>query len=168
MIVIASLSFFQVVLFLHIAAVVLAFGVTFAYPIIGTVVQKTAPRSLPGVHRAQVAVGQRLITPMATLVLLTGIYLAAKYPGGNVFSEWWVSFPLLAILVILGLAGAFFIPHDRRMAELAERDVAAAGSGEVALSAEYEGLAKRVAIVGTLTDVLILAVIFVMVVGPTI
>src|SRR4051812_45341400 len=122
----ATLRFFDVVLWLHVTSVVVAFGVTFTYPVIVPLTVRTAPRQVAWLHTVQGAMGRLIITPFATLVLLTGIYLAAD---ADVFSKWWVTVPLLAILVLLGLAGAYFAPRERKLAELAERDIAASGPG---------------------------------------
>jgi small-conductance mechanosensitive channel len=111
----------------------------------------------------QVALGRMVVTPAAALVLLTGIYLAAD---ADVFSKWWVTVPLISILLILGLGGAYFAPRDRKLAELARRDIAAAGDGEVVFSKEYEDLGRQVGTVGAFVVVLVVIVIFVMVTGP--
>lgn len=161
----ASLTFTQVVLFLHIASVVVAFGVTFTYPIIIPLTIQKAPRHAGWLHLMQNRIGHVVITPAATLVLLTGIYLAADL---DVFSEWWVGVPIVAILVILGLGGAYFSPRERKLAELAERDIAAAPpDGQVTFSQEYQDLGRQVGMVGAFVSLLILTVIFIMVVGPT-
>ena len=144
----------------------MAFGVTFAYPVIVPAARRSDGRNLPSLHRTQVLVGRAVITPAATVVLLAGIYLVAANPLFG-FAEWWVSFGLTSIIVILGLTGAYFIPRERRLAELAERDVGAAGASDVALSPEYESLARRVLAVQGLISLLVLATVFVMVVGST-
>jgi uncharacterized membrane protein len=168
MITLASLRFFDVVLFLHVASVVVAFGVLFTYPLVVPLTLRTAPRHIAWLHRVQAQTRRMIVTPAATLVLLTGVYLAADYPGGNVFSEWWVSVPLIAIIVLLGLGGAFFAPRERRLAELAERDIAGAPTeGAVRFGEDYERLSRLVARVGAASALLVLAVIFVMVVGPS-
>ena len=79
------------------------------------------------------------------------------------FSKWWVAVPLLAILLILGLGGAYFAPRERRLAELARRDIDAAGAGEVVFSKEYEDLGRQVGTVGAMVAVLVVIVIFIMV-----
>src|SRR6202022_2867081 len=98
----ATLSVYDVAAFVPIPSVVVAFGVTFAYPLLGQMAETTDRRSLPFLHRAQVTIGRFLITPAATLVLLTGIYLAAR---GHLFSKVWVNVGIVAIVVLLGLAG---------------------------------------------------------------
>ena len=159
----ASLRFFDVVLFLHITSVVIAFGVLFTYPVIVPLTVRNAPRQVAWLHEMQVALGRMVVTPAAALVLLTGIYLAAD---ADVFSKWWVTVPLISILLILGLGGAYFAPRDRKLAELARRDIAAAGDGEVVFSKEYEDLGRQVGTVGAFVVVLVVIVIFVMVTGP--
>ena len=137
----ASLRFFDIVLWLHITSVVIAFGVMFTYPVIVPLTVRNAPRQVAWLHDMQAALGRMVVTPAAALVLITGIYLAAD---ADVFSKWWVAVPLLAILQILGLGGAFFAPRDRKLAELARRDIAAAGEGQVVFSKEYEDLGRQV------------------------
>jgi small-conductance mechanosensitive channel len=159
----ASIRFFDVVLWLHITSVVVAFGVTFVYPIIVPLTVRNHPRQAAWLHEMQGAIGRFIITPFAALVLLTGIYLAAD---ADVFSEWWVTVPLIAILVILGVGGAYFAPKERQLVALAQRDIDAAGEGDVVFSKDYEDLGRQVGTVGTLISLLVLVVIFIMVVGP--
>jgi small-conductance mechanosensitive channel len=159
----ASLRFFDVVLWLHILSVVVAFGVLFTYPVIVPLTVRNAPRHVAWLHEMQVALGRMVVTPAAALVLLTGIYLAAD---ADVFSKWWVAVPVISILLILGLGGAYFAPRDRRLAELARRDIDAAGEGQVVFSKEYEDLGRQVGTIGAFIVVLVVIVIFVMVAGP--
>ena len=159
----ASVRFFDVVLWLHITSVVIAFGVLFTYPVIVPLTVRNAPRQVAWLHDMQVALGRMVVTPAAALVLITGIYLAAD---ADVFSKWWVAVPLLAILVILGLGGGFLAPRDRKLAEIARRDIAAAGEGQVVFSKEYEDLGRQVGTVGAFVVVLVVIVIFIMVTGP--
>jgi hypothetical protein len=155
----AAVAFFEVMLALHIAAVVVAFGVTFAYPIIFAVVGRQDPRALAALHRAELAVGQRLITPGLGLVVIFGIYLASKL---EVWDTFYVQWGLGAAIVLGGLSGLFFAPTERRLAALADRDVAAAGDGEVTMSAEYQALFQRLARVGALSSLLVLVTIYFM------
>ena len=53
-------TFYEVVLAVHIMAVVIAFGVTFAYPIMFAVAAKHGPRSLPLVHRIEYSIERML------------------------------------------------------------------------------------------------------------
>lgn len=159
-----AIYFYDVVLSVHIMAVVIAFGVTFAYPILFTYVTREHPRMLPALHGAQDRIGKFLITPAATLALLAGFYLASdRHYMGKV----WVIVPLAILIGLLGLGGAFFAPNERRAAELSARDVAAAGpDGPVTLSPEYQAQAARIAKVGALASLLVLVAIFFMAAKP--
>jgi hypothetical protein len=154
-----ALMFWEVVLAVHIMAAVVAFGVTFAYPIIFAVIEKADKRALPAIYRAERAVGQRLITPGLAVVLIAGIYLASHLEQ---WSKFYVQWGLAAAIVIGALGGMFFAPTEKKLAELAERDIAAAGDGEVTMSAEYEALAKRLALVGALASLLVLVTVYFM------
>jgi hypothetical protein len=155
-----AVTFFTFALAVHIAAVVIAFGVTFAYPVMYAVGIRTEPRSMPGIHRVQDAVGKRVISPFLALALLAGIYLASKL---HTWSDFYVQWGLGVIIVIGALGGAFFAPRERRLAELAERDVAATAEGSVSFSAEYTALRKQVLIVGLASNALVLLTIYFMV-----
>lgn len=154
-----AVALYEIVLAIHIMAAVVAFGVTFAYPIIFAVVEKADPRALPALHRAELIVGQRLIQPGLGVVLLAGIYLASKL---HEWSAFYVQWGFAAAIVLGALAGMFFTPIERRLVEIATRDVAAAAEGEVILSTEYRAQSKRLATVGALSSVLVLVTIYFM------
>ena len=73
---------------------------------------------------------------------------------------------MAAVVVLLAFQFAFFRRIEHTLAELAERDIAAAGSGDVELSDEYWGASKRSAIGGSLAGVVVLVAIFFMTVKP--
>jgi len=149
---IPAVTFYTFALAVHIAAVVIAFGVTFAYPVMYAVGIRAEPRSMPGMHRIQDAVGKRVISPFLGLALLAGIYLASKL---HTWSDFYVQ---------CALGGAYFAPRERRLAELAERDVAAADphASDFAFGSEYKALRQQVFFVNLAANVLILLTIFFM------
>lgn len=149
-----AILFYNVVVAIHVMAVVLAFGVTFAYPILMPFLARNHPDTLAPIHEAQDRIGRFLIMPFATLALLTGIYLAADR---DYFSEIWVQVPMGILIILLGLGGAFFTPHERKAAALARTDPN---------SPEYQAVAMRIAKVGALTSVMILVAVFFMVAKP--
>ncbi|HSZ14957.1 MAG TPA: hypothetical protein VK790_13060 [Solirubrobacteraceae bacterium] len=158
-------SLYEVVLAIHIMAVVLAFGVTFAYPIMFAVAGRHDPRSLPLVHRIEYTVERMLVNPGLALVLLAGIYLASK---GHYWSDFFVQWGLAAVVVIGALIGSVMIPTAKRAEQLATRDLAAvaagAGAGEsnVEMSDEYRAAVRRLGIVGSLLNGLVLVTILFM------
>jgi hypothetical protein len=158
-----AVSLYDVILAVHIMAVVVAFGVTFAYPVIFAVGARSDPRSLPVLHRISYTVERLLVNPGLLLVLAAGIYLASK---GHHWSEFFVQWGLAAVVVIGAGVGSVMIPASKRAQELAERDVAAAGEGPVEMSAEYQAVVRRLSIVGSLLSVLVLLTILFMVIKP--
>jgi hypothetical protein len=161
-------SFYEVVLAIHIMAVVIAFGVTFAYPIMFAVAAKHGPRSLPLVHRIEYTIERMLINPGLGLVLIAGIYLASK---GHYWSDFFVQWGLAAVVVIGALIGAVMIPTAKRAELAATRDLAAIDAGtpgtpgaepSVEMSEEYRALVRRLSTVGTLLSLLVLATIAIM------
>jgi uncharacterized membrane protein len=160
-----KVTFYNVVLFIHIAAAIIAFGGTFTYGFVqGVVTRPDQRRHVPFWHRLQHQIGNKLITPAAVVILLAGIYLAAV--GNYDFGKSFVAIGVVIIVVLLGAAHAFFGPTEERAAEAAERDISAAGSGEVVLGPEYQALAKRLALGGIAGNLLVLVAVFVMVVKP--
>ncbi|HEY1833578.1 MAG TPA: hypothetical protein VGG08_04015 [Solirubrobacteraceae bacterium] len=159
MILAPAVTFFTFVLAAHIASIVIAFGITFAYPVMYSFGLRTEPRSMPGFHRIQGQVGKLVISPFMGLALLCGIYLASKL---HVWSQFYVQWGIGVIVVLGALGGMFFAPNERRLGELAERDIAAAGDGQVVFSAEYHALRTRVFRVNLVGNILILLTIYFM------
>lgn len=159
----AAVEFFDVVRWLHITAVVVAFGPTFAYGIFFTVMQQRDPRSLPAVLQAISQVDRRLVTLGGAVVFATGIYLTIdRFSFGDAF----VNVGLLAILVLLGLTHGFFLPRYRQAGEIVSRDIADAGTGEVKVSTEFDRLSRRVAQVGMLAGLIVVLTIYFMTAKP--
>ncbi len=160
-------SLFEVVLAIHIIAVVVAFGVTFAYPIMFTVAARQDPRGLPLMHRVEYTTERYLLNPGLLVVLVAGIYLASK---GHFWSDFFVQWGLAAVVVIGALVGAVMIPTSKRAEQLATRDLAASpehagvagAAGEVEFSDEYRVLVRRLSLVGTLLSVLVTVTIVLM------
>lgn len=156
---IAAIQFYDIVLWVHITAVVLAWGGTFTYPVLGAIAKGRGPADLATLHRFQLVLTKRWITPFMVLVLLAGLYLVADGPYS--FSDAWVGITFVILLIVFGMVGAIFGPLEKRMLELAERDAAAG-----AISAEYEAAEKKAATAGMTAGLLIIAAIFFMTVKP--
>jgi uncharacterized membrane protein len=151
---------YKMALFLHILAVVLAFGPTFGYGFFVAAAEGSSPRSVPTVLRAVQTVDRYLVQPGLIVVLLAGIYLLADGPweAGDAF----ISVGFLAIIVLLGLSHGFFRPQTARALELAERDLRAGDT----LSDEYGAISKRLENVGKLAGLIVAVTIFFMAYKP--
>ncbi len=152
----SAVAFSDLILAVHITAVMVAFGVTFAYPIFAVVGERLDRRAMPWFHRVQVAISRRLINPGLLVVLLAGIYLAShEHQWKHFFVQWGIG----AVVVLGALEGSFMIPREKKLAELAERDVA---TGSAEWSPEYVALRKRVGGVGAAMGLLVVVTIFLM------
>ncbi len=158
-----AIRFYDVVLAVHVLAVVIAFGVTFAYPVLMSYVRAKQPHAMAAFHTAQDEIGKKVITPGMVVVLIAGIYLASD---ADLWDRSWVSGPMLILIVLFGLGGAFFSPQERKLADLAQRDIAAAAGAKVEFSAEYEALYSRVRTVGLVAAGLVVLAVFLMVAKP--
>ncbi len=156
---IRAVTFYDVVLTVHILAVVVAFGVVFSYPVIDAYFRRAAPGSLAALHAVHLQLARRVITPAMTVVLLAGLYLATdRWSLGDP----WISATFAILFVLFGLMGAVLTPADRRLAELAERD-ASTGGGP---SADYERERRRADLFGSLALLLVVVAIFLMTAKP--
>ena len=160
----ADISAYNISLTVHIVAAIVGFGATFAESITFPVALKLDRRHLPYVHRLHVAINSWLTNPALAVIIATGFYQAAD--GDWDLGEPWISATIAISLVLGGLNGAYFIPNDRRLGAMVERELAAAGDGEVELSAEYQRGARNSGIVGGLAGVLVVAAVFLMVTKP--
>ena len=157
----ATVTFYSVVVFFHIAAVVIGFGPTFAYGAYMATAQREGGQAIPLIGRTIVFWDRTVNTATMTLILLTGIYLASDGPYGT--GSFFISWGFVAIVILFALTHAFFIPRTRRAVELAERDLAAPDGK---LSAEFEALSGQLAKVGIAAGLLVILTIYVMTAKP--
>jgi hypothetical protein len=159
-----AVTFYNVVVWLHVSAVVLAFGPTFAFGIYIALAQRKYPRAIPAVVESQIMISRSFVTIGGILILITGIYLTSDVWE---FSDFFVIWGLLAIIALLGLAHGFFIPNDTRALRAAKRDIDAAGpSGDVELGREFNEFSGRSARMGPVAGLIVILTIYVMAAKP--
>lgn len=160
----ADVTFYDVVLWLHITGVVLAFGVTFAFGIYIGLAMARHRRSIPAILEAQTLINRTMVTIGGLVILATGIYLAADRWD---FSDFFVGWGIVAILVLLGLVHGFFLPHDRRALAAAKRDIEAAPPGsEVEFGEEFNRNSAASARMGPIAGLIVILTIYVMAAKP--
>jgi uncharacterized membrane protein len=159
----AGITGYEIGLFIHVVTAFVAFGPTFGYAFFQAVTERNYPRGVPTMWRATEMASNYLVTPGAIVLLLAGLYLTID---AWEFSDVFVGVGILAVLVLLGLVHGFFNPQGRRAMELSERDISAAGTGEVTFSDEYWAVSKRIGQVGTLAGLIIVVTIFFMTAKP--
>jgi hypothetical protein len=152
---------YKIALFLHVLAVVLAFGPTFGFGIFFSVLPRfpnAAPALLSGVEKCN----RYLVVPGTVLVLAAGMYLL--FDANEIWdqSDAFIGVGFLATFALLALQLFFFMPEGRRALELAERDVE---RGD-ALSDEFQAVGQRLGQVGTLAGLIVVVTIFFMTYKP--
>jgi uncharacterized membrane protein len=163
---IATVDAYNISLWLHISAVVVGLGATFAEAITFPVAMRLDPRHLPYVHRLGIAINRYLATPALAVIIATGVYQVAEDGGrGWSFGDFWVSATFAIVIVLGGLNGAYFIPEDRKLEAMVAAEVAA-GAGEVALSDEYLRRSRNEGIIGAIAGILVILAVFFMVTKP--
>jgi Predicted integral membrane protein (DUF2269) len=155
----ATITGYSVGLFVHVLAVVLAFGPTFGYALFFSVLPQF-PTATPALMAGVQKTDRYLVVPGTIVVLLAGIYLIVD--GSWEESETFISVGFVAILALLGLQHGFFRPQTARARALAERDLE---SGDQ-LSDEFTALSQRIGKVGSLAGLIVVVTIFFMVVKP--
>jgi len=155
----ATITGYSVGLFIHILAVVMAFGPTFGYGFIFSVAPQhptATPALLAGVQR----IDRYLVNPGMVVLLVAGIYLMSE--GSWDASEGFIALGFVAIIALFGLQHGFFQPQTRKAKALAERDLESGDS----LSAEFRAVSQRIGQVGGLAGLIVVVTIFFMVVKP--
>jgi predicted integral membrane protein DUF2269 len=155
-----AVTFYDVSVWLHVSAVVVGFGATFAESLTFPLAIKVGKQHLPYVHRLGIAINQRLATPALVLIIITGIYQTADRWE---FSDFWISATFAIAIILGGLNGAYFIPGEKRLLAQVERELSG-GGGE--LSADYQRKARQMGMVGALAGLLVLLAVFLMVAKP--
>jgi uncharacterized membrane protein len=159
-----AITTLEISVFLHVAAVVVGFGTTFAEAIALPVAMKLDPRHLPYVYALQLAINRWFVGPAMVIILVTGFYQVSE--GGFSLGDPWISATLAIVIVLGGINGAYFIPTDRKLMAMVTAEIAAAGAGPVTLSEDFQRRSRNEGIVGTMVGILILVAIFLMIVKP--
>ena len=162
---IAEVTVYTLALFLHVTAVVVGFGATFAESVAFPVAAKMGAKHLPYLHRLQLTINQYFAVPALLIVLATGFYQVAD--GDWNLGDFWLSASLFLVLVIAVINVAYFIPADRKLEAQVTQELAnAPATGEPELSDDYMKAAQREGIFGAATGLMLVAIIYMMVVKP--
>jgi Sec-independent protein secretion pathway component TatC len=149
----AAVRFYDVVLWIHITAVVIAFGALFAYPVFLAVNARAPIAQRATLHRLQIAFSKRVTGPAIGVILIAGVYMAFD---ASLWDEVWVTVPFVLLFVIAGLGSTVLRRGEERLEATAD-------------AADEAGYAKALATVRTWTYVtlaLIVITIFFMTAKP--
>ena len=145
-----SVTLNEILVTVHILAVVVAFGGALVYPVWFRLIRDGTDEQRSFFHRAQATLGKFVITPAIVLLFASGAYLASDL---DLWGEAWVLIPTAITVVILVLGAGLLGPSEERLSEHA-------AEGE---QREYETVLGRVKAVTWLLAALVVAATFLMV-----
>jgi uncharacterized membrane protein len=160
----ATITGYDISLWIHITAVVVGLGATFAESILLPVTMGVDKRHLPVVYRIQTVLNRYFASPALLLILITGFYQVAE--GNWDLGSFWISSTIVIVILLGGINGMYFMPTDRKLEKMVTEEIAAAGDGEIEFSDEYTAMARTEGFMGAITGILIVAAIFLMVIKP--
>jgi hypothetical protein len=153
-------------LYLHIAAAILAFGPTFTFPIFGAAIAKE-PAHTGFALRLQERIARGMVVPIGLTVLVTGIAMILTVHI-NLTKTPYLGAAIVLYLIALGLSLGVLLPAVSRMIRLADA-MPPGGPPPGAPPGPPPAmvpLISRVRIVGGITSLLVLVILFLMVVKP--
>jgi hypothetical protein len=159
-----AVTLYSFVLSLHIAAVLAAYGLPFAYPMLVPYVRRNHPAAMPGLHDVQHRLNVRLATPASVLIVGFGVYMATE---GRYWDEVWLLVALGLFAAISVIGATYIVPVSRRMAELARADVEATPTNAgVSWGVEYDRVFNHYVAVEAFLGLLVLVAVFFMTAKP--
>jgi hypothetical protein len=158
--VLADFSLYNLSLWLHISSAVVGLGATFALAVGFPLAIRLGPRYMPFVHHLSMEVTRKLASPALALLIITGVYQGVK---SKTMDEPWLGITFVIAIVLGGLQGAYFTPTDKKLAAMAEKELA---DGATTLSDEYQRQAQREGTMGAVAGFLIILAVFLMVTKP--
>ena len=158
-----AVAFYDVITFVHVSAVVVGFGPTYAYAVFAAVASRDSLRGSLAVARGIVAWNRVALNIAMVLILVTGLYLAGERWD---FSEFFISWGLVAILLLFGLAHGYFGPRERQMVEILEEEVAAGRGESTDAPDRFSAIETQVDRMGGIAGLVVLLTIYVMTAKP--
>jgi len=158
--VLANFSLYNLSLWLHISSAVVGLGATFALAVGFPLALRLDPKYLPFVHHLSLEVTRKLATPALVLLIVTGVYQGVD---AKVMDQPWLGITFVIAIVLGGLQGAYFSPTDKKLAAMAEKELAA---GATTLSEDYQRQAQREGMMGAIAGGLIILAVLLMVTKP--
>jgi hypothetical protein len=156
----AVFTLYSISLWLHISAAIVGLGATFALAVGFPLALKLDARYLPFVHHLSLNVNRKLASPALAVLVITGFYQAID---ADSLDQPWVGGTILIAIILGGLQGSYFVPTDKKLAAMAEKELAA---GATTLSDDYQRQAQREGGIGALAGFLIIVAVFLMVTKP--
>jgi hypothetical protein len=147
-------GYYQVLLVIHLLTVVVGIGGVMLNGVYGAQAKKAGPNGGNAIVRANFAVTE-LATWFIYAIPVTGILMVLKNEAFD-FSDTWVWLSLVLYVAALGNAHGNLRPSAKRMIELTQGPP----------TPEVEAVGKRLAIGGTINELIVVALVVLMVWKP--
>ena len=150
-------------LFLHVAAAIIAFGPSFVFPVIGSLLEKN-PASAHFAVELMHKIETGLILPVAGTMLVSGIGLIVA-AGINLTKTPWLGIGIILYLIAMGIAIFNQVPTTRKLIE-ATASGPPPGAPPGPPPPHIAALINRARIGGMALTAFLIVIIFLMVVKP--
>ena len=152
--------YFKLLLLIHIAGAIVGFGPTFTFALLGPLAGKRPGPGGFALMEGMMAISRKLVTPVAAFFQpVSGILLIleAKW-SQNFFSHEWLWISILIFAATFYIAVFVNTPLLAKMISLAKE-----GKAD---SPEFGVIANRNKILGPITTLMVIAIIFLMILKP--
>lgn len=150
-----------ILLFLHVAGAVLAFGPLFALMLLGPMA-RSEPAHLNFAIRYQRRVGARLVIPLAVLQGVTGLLIVWRI-GFELLQRGWLLAAIVLYVAALAIAFGIILPTSKKLDELTSAPPPAGAAGP---PPQLPMLARRARLASMTNATLVLIIVFLMVTKP--
>lgn len=155
---------FDILLFLHIAAVIVALGATFSYPFLQGFAERKGVAATRLILQAVERIEKLLVFPGGALVFIFGLGLIMTSKAPNDYRKHMPVWLTIAIVwYLVAYAGAYFVQRRQIRRAIA---VLEGVPDSTELPAAYGPIGKRIQMVAGLIGVSIVGIALLMVLGP--
>ena len=161
---------YDLLLFLHLVAVVVGFGSVMLNGLYAARAKKAGGREGVAIAEANTFVSYKVAEPFIYAVFVLGILLVLVGDPPWAWDQAWINISMVLYIVGVALSHAVMRPAIKRLnsltAQLASAGPNPAAGGPPPEVAEVEALEKRVGLVGMVLDLIVVVVIYLMVFKP--
>jgi uncharacterized membrane protein len=161
---------YDLLLFLHILAVVVGFGSVMLNGVYAAKAKRAGGREGVAIAETNTFVSDKVAEPFIYAVFVLGILLVLV---GDEVWEWdqaWINISMVLYIIGIGLSHALLRPTVKKLnaltAQLAAAGPMPAAGGPPPEVAEVEALGKRAGLVGAILNVILVVIIYLMVFKP--
>ena len=156
-------------LFLHVGAAIIAFGPTFAFPLIGALA-RTEPAHANFAIRVNRLLTARLVIPFALTMPVSGVFLI-YFAHINLADRtgWWLDIAIVLYIVLISIGIYVQRPALERMVELTSKAPPAPSPGSPPPSGPPPAIREQAAAIqrnGTILGILIVLIVLLMIAKP--